>query len=103
MLSLLAFIPGPIIYGYIIDSTCLEWSTDACGAGGRGNCQRYDQTAFRWWINGVAMAFTVVAIYFDYLVWLNCKEVDLYGDKKCASDNGETTGNQAKSSVVTIN
>lgn len=107
MVSLLAFIPGPIIYGYIIDSTCLVWNKDACSADGRGNCQLYDQTAFRWWINMVAIAFTVVAIYLDYLVWLHCKDIDMYGDKKGAvvnaDDNDELVNEKRrKSTVVTM-
>lgn len=80
MLSLLAMIPGPIIFGYIIDSTCLVWNVAECG-GGRGNCQLYDQAAFRWSINVVAVALTAVAVYFDWQVWWHSKGVDLYGDR----------------------
>lgn len=48
MISLFALIPGPIIFGRIIDSTCLIW-TKTCH--GNGNCQLYDQTKFRYSIN----------------------------------------------------
>lgn len=51
MVSLLALIPGPIIFGRIIDSTCLKW-TKTCS--GNGNCQIYDQSAFRYLVNTVA-------------------------------------------------
>lgn len=99
MVSLLALIPGPILFGYIIDSTCLVWSTDKCissdGGGGRGNCQLYDQAAFRWSINVVAIAFTSVAIYFDGLVWVHCKDVDLYGDRDVIVANGSGAGSAA--------
>jgi len=48
MISLLALIPGPIIFGRLIDSTCLVW-TKTCN--GNGNCQLYDQTRFRYSLN----------------------------------------------------
>lgn len=51
MISLFGLIPGPIIFGRIIDSTCLKW-TKTCT--GNGNCQLYDQEAFRVTINSVA-------------------------------------------------
>ena len=37
---LLSFIPGPIILGSIIDSSCLLWGKDDCG--NQGNCLEYD-------------------------------------------------------------
>lgn len=99
-ISLLALIPGPIIFGYIIDSTCLEWKTTAkttnnnhssCASASnkiddvvsaeRGNCQLYDQELFRWSTNMVSMCFTTIGIMFDWLVWYYGQEVDLYGDR----------------------
>ncbi|XP_067623992.1 solute carrier organic anion transporter family member 74D [Eurosta solidaginis] len=79
MFSLLALIPGPIIFGRIIDSTCLVW-TETCS--GRGNCQLYDQTKFRYYVNILAMALTSVGIFFDILVWRNGRHLDLYGEKE---------------------
>ena len=32
-------LPGPLVYGYFIDKTCLLWST-TCGK--QGNCLEYD-------------------------------------------------------------
>lgn len=55
MISLFALIPGPILYGRIIDSTCLVW-TEECGK--RGNCQLYDQRLFRYYINLTALGKT---------------------------------------------
>lgn len=54
----------------------------------------------------VAIAFTVVAVYFDYLVWLHCKDIDLYGDKN-ADDADDKRGidqlKRRKSTVAMIN
>lgn len=48
IISLFALIPGPIIYGAIIDSTCLIWE-ESCGT--RGNCWFYHGENFRYLVN----------------------------------------------------
>lgn len=48
IISLFALIPGPIIYGAIIDSTCLIWEK-SCGT--RGNCWFYHRDNFRFLVN----------------------------------------------------
>lgn len=77
LISLFALIPGPIIYGYIIDGTCSIWNYK-CGK--RGNCQLYNTTQFRYNVNIAAMALTFIGVTFDVLVWYYCKDIDLYGD-----------------------
>lgn len=53
MLSLFALIPGPIIFGRLIDSSCLVW-TEECDS--TGNCQFYDQATFRKRVNIAALS-----------------------------------------------
>lgn len=77
MISLLALIPGPIIYGRIIDRTCKIW-TEKCGE--KGNCQLYDQDEFRYYLNLTAVCFTSIGVFFDILVWHYGKSLVLYGD-----------------------
>lgn len=79
LISLFALIPGPIIYGYIIDGTCSIWNYK-CGK--RGNCQLYNTTQFRYNVNIAAMALTFIGVTFDVLVWYYCKNIDLYGDEE---------------------
>lgn len=50
--SLFALIPAPIIFGKIIDSTCIIWAQE-CGM--KGACQLYDAQSFRWYFNIAAM------------------------------------------------
>lgn len=76
LISLFALIPGPILFGYIIDSTCLIWNT-RCGS--RGNCQLYDQKHFRYYLNITSMCMCAIGVFFDVLVWCYAKNVDLYG------------------------
>lgn len=49
--SLLALIPGPIIFGAIMDSTCLVWDI-SCHK--RGNCWIYHKDNFRYYVNVTA-------------------------------------------------
>ncbi|XP_034248106.1 solute carrier organic anion transporter family member 74D isoform X2 [Thrips palmi] len=57
LISIFAFIPGPILFGAIIDSTCLVWD-ESCGR--KGNCWLYDKASFRTYINATAAGtFTV--------------------------------------------
>ncbi|KAH8403161.1 hypothetical protein KR222_006204, partial [Zaprionus bogoriensis] len=79
MISLFALIPGPIIFGRIIDSTCLVW-TQTCN--GTGNCQLHDQTRFRYAVNFLSVLLTLVGIFFDWLVWYYGRDLDLYGEKE---------------------
>lgn len=71
-------IPGPIIYGYIIDSTCLIFNDNH---GSQGNCQIYDQKRFRYLINFTAMGFTGIGTAFDVLVWWHGRHMQLYNEE----------------------
>lgn len=77
MISLFAFIPGPIIFGYIIDTTCLIFNDNN---GSQGNCQIYDQKYFRHIVNWSAMALTGIGIIFDVLVWWYGRDLQLYSE-----------------------
>jgi len=80
MLSLFALIPGPVLFGKIIDSTCIVWTEQCSGA--RGNCQLYDQKLFRYYINLTAFVLTSIGVIFDILVWKYGKNLDLYGERE---------------------
>lgn len=78
LISLLALIPGPIIYGIVIDKTCTVWN-NLCGA--RGNCQLYDQTKFRHYVNMLSLSLTFIGIILDLFVWHYGKDMKLYDDE----------------------
>lgn len=80
LISLFALIPGPVLFGRIIDQTCLVW-TEQC-SGRRGNCQLYDQRRFRYYINLTACLLTGIGVFFDVLVWKYGKNLDLYGERE---------------------
>ncbi|XP_076171116.1 organic anion transporting polypeptide 33Ea isoform X2 [Ptiloglossa arizonensis] len=76
MISLFALIPGPIIYGAIIDSTCLIWE-ESCGT--RGNCWFHHGRNFRYLVNITSAAFSMIGVLFDAAVCYLGKDLDLYG------------------------
>lgn len=76
MVSLFALIPGPIIFGRTIDSTCLVWSYK-CGR--RGNCQLYDPIKFRYYLHSNSAIFLFCGAFFDLLVWYYGRSLELYG------------------------
>jgi organic anion transporter 3A len=44
---LFGYIPSPILFGHVIDSTCLLWKSTCDGEAG-GRCLMYDIEAFRF-------------------------------------------------------
>lgn len=82
--SSLALIPGPILFGRMIDSTCLVWSNKN---GKRGNCQLYDPIKFRQRLHPYLAMFIFFGTLFDILVWYYGRSLELYGDDKNKSKN----------------
>ncbi|CAG0924004.1 unnamed protein product [Notodromas monacha] len=74
--SLCGFIPTPIIFGALIDSTCLVWSTNDCGE--EGNCTYYDSEKFRKYLHMASASFMCVSLVCDLMVWMNSEHLDLY-------------------------
>ncbi|XP_031636084.1 solute carrier organic anion transporter family member 74D-like [Contarinia nasturtii] len=75
--SLFALIPAPIIFGRIIDSTCLIWN-HKCGR--QGNCLLYDSIKFRYYIHTASAIFLAIGACFQFMIWYYGRDIDLYGD-----------------------
>ncbi|XP_071441837.1 solute carrier organic anion transporter family member 74D [Hetaerina americana] len=84
LVSLLAFIPGPILFGAIIDNVCLVWDT-SCGT--RGNCWLYHKEQFRFYLNSTAAFFTMLAVILDAVVCYLGKNLEFYEE-----ENDDDTG-----------
>ncbi|XP_054034889.1 solute carrier organic anion transporter family member 5A1 [Dryobates pubescens] len=76
LLRTLAYIPTPIYFGAVIDTTCMLWQQD-CGV--QGSCWEYDVTSFRFVYFGLAAALKFVGFFFIFLAWysLKCREEQL--------------------------
>jgi len=77
ILSVFVFIPTPIFYGAVIDSTCMVWKS-VCGE--NGNCLLYHTDKFRYLIHILPSGFMLLASLFDFGVYLQVKKLDLYKD-----------------------
>ena len=75
-LALVAFIPGELMFGWLVDSTCTLWTETGCGK--TGNCLGYDLPDFRTKLFGASAASFALAAVFDGLVWRDVKTLQIY-------------------------
>lgn len=65
---LFAYIPSPIIFGNVIDSTCVLWKS-MCGANG-GRCLLYDTEVFRFKYVGICAGLKILSALIFMCDWL---------------------------------
>lgn len=76
--NLLSYIPYPLIYGAVIDSSCQVWES-TCGTS--GNCWLYDLTRLRHSYLGTSASFLAASAIFSVAVALVAGDLkDFYGD-----------------------
>ncbi|CAG2109912.1 unnamed protein product, partial [Medioppia subpectinata] len=78
-MCLFAFIPYPLVYGAVVDGSCLIWESK-CGH--RGNCWVYDTYNFRRNLHGLTLGLYFIGIIFDVIVIFLSKRIkNLYNDE----------------------
>ena len=75
-LALIAFIPGELMFGALVDSACTLWVDVGCGK--TGNCLGYDLADFRTKLFGASAVSFGLAAVFDGLVWRGVKSLEIY-------------------------
>ncbi|XP_070337206.1 solute carrier organic anion transporter family member 5A1 isoform X4 [Equus asinus] len=70
LLRTLAYIPTPIYFGAVIDTTCMLWQHE-CGI--QGSCWEYNVTSFRFVYFGLAAGLKFVGFVFIFLAWYSIK------------------------------
>ncbi|XP_029447305.1 solute carrier organic anion transporter family member 5A1 [Rhinatrema bivittatum] len=70
LLRTLAYIPTPIYFGAVIDTTCMLWQQD-CGV--QGSCWEYDVTSFRFVYFGLSAGLKFIGFIFIFLAWYSIK------------------------------
>ena len=86
----LGSIPGPIIFGRVIDETCIFWK-ESCDAE-QGACYYYDNTDLSNYFLGMSLGCKSLALAFFVLSWLLYKPppaTDVIKDNKA---DGPTSG-----------
>ncbi|GLV37583.1 Organic anion transporting polypeptide 58Dc [Carabus blaptoides fortunei] len=77
IMSLFAFIPSPILFGVILDKTCMVWGKTCSGT---GNCWLYNGEMLRYTMNFTAAAFVAIGTLFDAGVWYFVKDMKIFDD-----------------------
>ena len=92
-LSLLAFLPGPIVFGSLFDNSCVIWSKNCDGS--TANCLVYDSYSMRTGLGGLALVCMLLTALCDFGVWWFVPaDLDIYGEESSkASDSGVDTLN----------
>ncbi|XP_025194151.1 solute carrier organic anion transporter family member 5A1-like isoform X2 [Melanaphis sacchari] len=88
VMCVIAFMPGPILYGTIVDSTCMVWGGD-CGT--NGNCWLYDGIRLKYYLNLTGASFLMIGTILDIGVWYHVKDLKIYED-----DDNKNTCEQKK-------
>jgi len=70
-IALFAFIPGELMFGGLVDSSCTLWSAG-------GSCSSYNTTTLRVGLFGGAAVVSFLAAVFDGLVWQGVRELQIY-------------------------
>ncbi|KAG8273909.1 hypothetical protein J6590_011455 [Homalodisca vitripennis] len=78
LMSMFAFIPSPILFGYFIDKTCLVWGKTCSGT---GNCWLYNAESLRFLLNFTATGFVTIGTVFDAGVWYYVKDLKIFDEE----------------------
>ncbi|KAM4710104.1 solute carrier organic anion transporter family member 4C1 [Discoglossus pictus] len=66
-IRLLGSIPGPIVFGVIIDSTCILWNQNDCGI--QGACWTYNNTNMSYYLVAISAVSKVITIGFLFVAY----------------------------------
>ncbi|XP_062921014.1 solute carrier organic anion transporter family member 5A1 isoform X1 [Mobula hypostoma] len=75
LLRTLAYIPTPIYFGAVIDTTCMLWQQE-CGV--VGSCWEYDVTSFRFVYFGLAAGLKFAGFVFISFAWHSIKQKETH-------------------------
>ncbi|XP_058465059.1 solute carrier organic anion transporter family member 74D-like [Malaya genurostris] len=73
--TLFSFLPAPIVFGLIIDRTCVLWG-QTCSK--QGNCWLYDGLSLRKSMNYTAAVFVIIGTCFDVGTWWYSKNFTIF-------------------------
>ncbi|KAI6233842.1 Solute carrier organic anion transporter family member [Aphelenchoides fujianensis] len=74
-LRLLGFIPGGVLFGLMIDTSCVKWQESTCGK--KQSCLVYDQSRLSWTIMVVAVVCKLVSILATIVGYMTYKPTDV--------------------------
>ena len=97
-----AFIPGPVLFGYLLDISCLVRTESICDDF-TGACQFYDNDAFRLSIHGVTLLLHVIGLILTIAIWciIRNKKLDDVDDAQSQDVRGNENGIQVHENTNT--
>ncbi|XP_068228926.1 solute carrier organic anion transporter family member 4A1 [Palaemon carinicauda] len=90
VVRLLGTIPGPILFGALIDNTCTLWQS-SCGK--QGSCRSYDNFYMSRYMMGISIIAKSLSTILFFFAWY------LYVPPKTSPDDSQTTGVASNSTV----
>lgn len=87
LLRILAWLPGPVMYGSVIDSTCILWG-QKCGK--KTSCQYYDNNLLRQRFIGLQILFEIGGLIFFTAVFFVLRRREKVSAEKSTRENPET-------------
>ncbi|GAB5567051.1 solute carrier organic anion transporter family member 4C1 isoform X2 [Prionailurus iriomotensis] len=82
-------IPGPIIFGITIDSTCVLWDINECGT--RGACWIYDNIKMAYMLVAISVTCKIITVFFNGCAIFLYKPPPLDTDVSFQSQNAVVT------------
>lgn len=78
LVRLLAAVPSPIFFGYIIDNACVAWGKTCTR---KGNCWLYDGETLRYTFFYSSAVAIAIGTFFDALVWRYSKKLKIFDEE----------------------
>lgn len=78
LIRLLAAVPSPIFFGYIIDNACITWGKTCTS---KGNCWLYDSEKLRYTFFYASAIAIAIGTIFDALVWKHSKKLKIFDEE----------------------
>jgi len=100
-MSLFAMLPSPIVYGAIIDNTCILWQKE-CGE--TTNCLLYDTDSLRQVLMLTTAAIASLGVLCDVMVWYYSKDLEIFysAPLKPLTRDSDADGLTAHASTISL-
>ncbi|XP_018424986.1 PREDICTED: solute carrier organic anion transporter family member 4C1 [Nanorana parkeri] len=85
LIRLLGSIPGPILFGVTIDSSCILWNLNDCEV--KGACWIYNNTSISYKLVGISAASKIITIIFLFIAYFIYKPPASTKDSQNSQNN----------------
>uniref|UniRef100_A0A0N5BGB6 Solute carrier organic anion transporter family member n=1 Tax=Strongyloides papillosus TaxID=174720 RepID=A0A0N5BGB6_STREA len=85
LVSLIGTLPSPIIWGIVIDSTCLVWEK-TCNSDSKGSCTIYNPDQLRWRMHILYCIIRIISMTTDLYVIYHAGDMSIMEEEKSKDD-----------------